>query len=218
MPGISITAHFLFGVRTVVLLTDFIEALERRRIISAALAGRAAIETAAAAAYLSEKVTEALKRGSDSSHEQLIIEFKRALFGSRFPWADVLENENSFDAVPESFKRGKQKDLHKDVEAANVLTMMKYLERRCDERFGPQMSAQLVYEQMSEFCHPGVGTAVALLRRGELAGPTRVVLENGDRATGLFWCMMGAFVAPICETGLLAITDILERVGAEARS
>jgi hypothetical protein len=201
---LSVTANFLFGVRTTALLSDFVEALERRQLIAAALAGRSAIETAAAAVYLSSKVAEAAQ-GHDWA--KVVDEIKRALFGSRFPWADVLASDEKFESTLASFSSGRAKGIEIDEKAVNVLTMIKYL----DKRSPVAGMVQMVYENMSDFCHPAVGTAVAFLRTTPPV-TTRVYPESGDRVTCLFWCMMGALVAPICEMGLLAMSEVVEAV------
>jgi len=206
------TAFFLHGVRMTVLLTDFVEALGRRRLVSAALTARAAIETAAASVYLDHKVAGATEQADEARLPTVLAELRKALFGGRFPWAHVVDgDEGQFELALAAFATGKQTELPKDVEAVNVLTMMKQLDRRCAERFGDAGVAQMVYEQLSDFCHPAVGTAIAFLRSADQPGGTRVVLESGNRATGLFWSMMGAFVAPICETGVLALSSLLTK-------
>jgi hypothetical protein len=209
----SITSLHLQGVRLITLLNDFVDALGRSRLLSAALAARAAIETAADAAYLAQKVEAALGKPAASQLGAILFELRRSMFGSRFPWVQVTgEDESAFRDALQAFATGRQKELADSLQSTNVLTLMKALDLRFQTRGGQPGYVQMVYEHLSDFVHPSAGTAVAFLRPAELPGSTRVSAETGPRVLGTFWCMMGNAVAPICEAGITAAIENFEKV------
>jgi hypothetical protein len=120
----------------------------------------------------------------------------------------VLGDDQSFKNLLDKYG-SKKNEVQIELESVNVMTMIDKLDSEYGERFGGKGMIKMIYANMSDFCHPAAGTAFAFLRPGLFPGSTKVVSRSGDRAIGVFWCMMGAFVAPTCEFGTLCLTDCL---------
>jgi hypothetical protein len=73
----------LQGVRILEHLVDFGDALRRRRVLSAALSGRALLEPAAAIVFAEENASSLL---SERRHEFLLDGLHRWYMGGRFDW------------------------------------------------------------------------------------------------------------------------------------
>jgi hypothetical protein len=222
--GLHVAAHLsalqrLQGVRVFELLVDFARALRRRRVLSAALSGRALLETAAAIVFAEENAAKLLAAGALG---HLLDELHRWYAGGRFDWWGAPDDESARSRL-NAYAADKGPTVPDERRATNVLTMIEKLDRRVHEQSSVRDveggAIRVVYAMLSDLCHPATGTAIVYTSPAERPGWITIHGTTNDRAVRWFFLSVGLMIAPIANiahASLAALGEMAQR--AEASS
>lgn len=204
-----IASNQTMGRRMVDLLIDLFDALNRRRLVNAALVGRALLECGALCVYTYEKLLEFTKQGERASHSEMAALVQRLTWGGRFDWgrlrAPSLLREY---AMAKSTQDEPQPPA--SARAVNVVTLLRVLDAAVGRKMPPVKGThgvgvvRAVYAALSDFCHPAVGGLRLYLRPRSEPDSFSATSIMGDEQLKEVWTWMSA-VPPV----LVCVRDAL---------
>jgi hypothetical protein len=209
------TVRRLLGVRELMHLEDFVDGLRRHRVLSASLAGRAVIETAAAIVHVEERIASATRDLTDETARSLLDDLHRFSAGGRFEWLAHSNDAESRERL-QLYAGGKEPEMPEALKAPNVLTMLNRLDRRFHSGLGDASNAgeptggvvRATYAMLSEFCHPASGTLILLARPSGRPHWIRLKTTVGPQEVRWFFWNMGTIIAPVAMIAEQAILGI----------
>jgi hypothetical protein len=212
-------AHALIGRRVADHLCDLLDALNRRRLLVAALTARAAIEACALAVYCDERTRALLaETPSGASHMGPLVTFlHRVIGGGRYDWeGSRSSSERQLEMLSAYARASSAKDAPEPPEARrafNVMTMLGVLDKKvaaAGARLGTPGGEGVVHSThalLSDFCHPAVGGTVLYLRK-ESDGEHCLDSQPTDALIRFFFNSAVLLVAPVVEVAISSLIDL----------
>jgi hypothetical protein len=194
------------------LLGDFIDAVNARRYLSAALSGRSLIEATASLRYYNFAVRKRVRISAKKDLDGIDLEFLREAFelankhmhGSRMDWRDFFTSDKKtfVSKLVENEKRRLKKEPPLKREYIQSYPVSKFLDSWFDDE--PELVA-MTYNFFSELVHPNLGSNLLLI--GISDGEIQVGSES-NRAVGKIICREAVtFIAPILKEAAKQLAD-----------